>query len=104
MTSTIGTDGTVPLWLNGQQVSTTKTFEVVSPSTGNILYKSAAASIEDADAAVAAAQAAFPAWSKTKPSARRDILLKAADLLIERKEQLWQLANTEVASTEGRVN
>ncbi|EGP86364.1 unnamed protein product [Zymoseptoria tritici ST99CH_1E4] len=101
MTSTIGPDGTIPLWLNGEQVQTSKSFEVISPSTGKALYKSAAASVDDANAAVAAAKAAFPAWSQTKPSARRDILLKAADLLIERKEQMWQLASTEVASTEG---
>jgi acyl-CoA reductase-like NAD-dependent aldehyde dehydrogenase len=100
MTSTIGPDGTVPLWLNGQQVQTSKTFEIISPATSKPLYKSAAASVDDANAAVAAAEAAFPAWAKTKPSARRDILLKAADLFIERKEQFWQLANTEVAAPE----
>ncbi|KAJ7842814.1 Aldehyde/histidinol dehydrogenase [Mycena olivaceomarginata] len=46
------------------------------------------ASLDDADAAVAAASAAFPAWSKTKPAQRRNILLKAADLLEQRAEEL----------------
>ncbi|KAF2483109.1 salicylaldehyde/vanillin dehydrogenase-like protein [Neohortaea acidophila] len=93
-------DWTVPLWRNGEQVHTVKTQDIVSPLTYEKLYKSSAASSEDALAAVAAAEAAFPAWSQTKPSFRRDLLLKAADELVKRKDDLWHFCSTETGSTE----
>lgn len=99
MASKFGSDWTVPLWRGGEQVTTSKTFELVSPLNDKPLYNVSAASVEDANAAVAAAEAAFPAWSKVKPSARRDLLLKAADELVARKDDLWHLASTEVGST-----
>lgn len=95
-----GQDWTVPLWLDGKQVTTEHTFDLVAPATGNTLYKTSSANVNDCNAAVAAAEKAFPAWSKTKPSFRRELLLKAADELVRRREELWQFANKEVASTE----
>ena len=94
-----GTDWTVPLWRDGQQVSAAKTFDIVSPLTDQVLYKSAAVSTDDALAAVAAAEKAFPAWSKTKPGHRRDLLLKAAEELARRKDDLWHFCSTETGST-----
>ena len=79
---------TVPLQINGQEVTTKNTLDVVNPATGKVQWKSAAASRGDAIKAVEAAQAAFPAWAKTKPSKRRDIFLKAADILQSRAEEL----------------
>ena len=51
-------------------------------------------------AAVAAAEAAFPAWSRTKPGFRRDLLLRAADELVKRKDDLFHFCSTETGSTE----
>ena len=79
---------TVPLQINGQEVTTKNTLDVVNPATGKVQWRSAAASRGDAVKAVEAAQAAFPAWAKTKPSKRRDIFLKAADILQSRAEEL----------------
>jgi vanillin dehydrogenase len=52
-----------------------------NPATGDGASVAAAAGLEDADAAVAAAQAAFPSWSAMAPGGRRALLLKAADCL-----------------------
>lgn len=93
-------DWTVPLWRDGQQVTTTKTIDIVSPLTDKLLYKSSAASADDALAAVAAAEKAFPEWSKTKPGTRRDLFLRAADELVRRKDDMWHFCKTETASTE----
>ena len=90
---------TIPLWRNGEQVSTINSFDVVSPMTDKVLYKSAAASVDDAVAAVAAAEAAFPSWSKTKPGFRRDLFLKAAEELARRRDDLWYFCSTETGST-----
>ena len=95
-----GPDWIVPLWRNGEQVSTTKAQDIVSPQNDQKLYKSSAASADDALAAVAAAEAALPAWSRTKPGFRRDLFLRAADELVKRKDDLWHFCSTETGSTE----
>lgn len=46
---------------------------------------------EDVDAAVSAAEAAFPAWKKSPHMTRRNILLKLADMLVENSEALSHL-------------
>ena len=79
---------TIPIQINGEELTTEHTLEVINPATGKVLWHSAAASVKDAISAVEAAQAAFPAWSRTKPSTRRDIFLKAADVFARRSEEL----------------
>ncbi|BAP42264.1 aldehyde dehydrogenase [Pseudomonas sp. 21LCFQ02] len=73
----------VPLLIGGQSLPARdgRTFERRNPVTGEVVSRVAAATLEDADAAVAAAQAAFPGWSALAPNERRSRLLKAADQL-----------------------
>ncbi|ORX97392.1 Aldehyde/histidinol dehydrogenase [Clohesyomyces aquaticus] len=78
---------TVPLLINGKEVTTKTTFEVTSPASHKPIWNASSASLDDVSAAVSAAQAAFPPWSKTKPAFRRGILLKAADILQSRAEE-----------------
>ncbi|KAJ7024549.1 Aldehyde/histidinol dehydrogenase [Mycena alexandri] len=73
---------TVPLLINGEEKNSSTTVPIISPCVAQASYSSA--SHADADAVVAAA---FPAWSKTKSAVRRDILIKAADLLQARAEE-----------------
>ncbi|MCJ1298335.1 hypothetical protein MMC08_001124 [Hypocenomyce scalaris] len=56
------------------------------------------AGAEDIDAAVAAAEAAFPAWKKMTPDERRKILLKLADLVDENTEYLSSLSRLTLGS------
>ena len=56
-------------------------FERRNPATGAVATRAAAATLDDVDAAVAAAHDAFPAWSAMAPGARRTLLLAAADAL-----------------------
>lgn len=46
---------------------------------------------QDLDAAVTAAEKAFPAWKATLPSKRRDMLNKLADLIDEHGKALGEL-------------
>ncbi|WP_028217082.1 aldehyde dehydrogenase [Paraburkholderia oxyphila] len=55
-----------------------KTFTRINPATGEVATRAAAATVEDADAAVAAAARAFPAWAALTPTERRGRLLAAA--------------------------
>ncbi|MDU8312070.1 aldehyde dehydrogenase family protein, partial [Pseudomonas syringae pv. actinidiae] len=55
----------VPLLIGGQSCPARdgRTFERCNLVTGEVVSRVAAATLEDADAAVAAAQAAFPVWA-----------------------------------------
>ncbi|KAJ5085870.1 hypothetical protein N7532_010641 [Penicillium argentinense] len=77
-----------PLIINGESIVTDIKFEVHAPATGELSNYCAGASVDDAVRAVDTAKAAFPAWAKMKAYDRRDILLKAADIMASRKEEL----------------
>ncbi|KAJ5766193.1 uncharacterized protein N7511_003809 [Penicillium nucicola] len=92
---------TVPLLINNTSETPTQTFEVISPYTNKPCWTAAAATPDDAIRAVEAANAAFPAWSQTKPTARRDILLKTADILESRLETCAEYMRTEMGADVG---
>lgn len=69
------------------------------PVTGQPVTTFAAATPEDGIAAVRSAARALPAWAKTGPSCRREILLKAADLLQERASQFEQMMISETGAS-----
>ncbi|MDO4237198.1 aldehyde dehydrogenase family protein, partial [Pseudomonas sp.] len=79
----------VPLLIGGQSCPARdgRTFERRNPVTGEVVSRVAAATLEDADAAVAAAHAAFPAWAALAPSERRTRLLNAAEQLQARSSE-----------------
>ncbi|QKZ05494.1 aldehyde dehydrogenase [Pseudomonas eucalypticola] len=85
----------VPLLIAGKAVGARdgRTFERRCPMTGQVVSIAAAASLEDADAAVDAAQAAFPAWAALGPGERRDRLLRAADNLLARSTEFVAMAS-----------
>lgn len=91
----------VPLIIDGKEEQGTSTFDVVSPYTNKTCWSAASATPEDAVRAVEAAEAAFPAWSQTKPIVRRDILLKAAGILEARLEQNAAYMRTEMGADVG---
>jgi acyl-CoA reductase-like NAD-dependent aldehyde dehydrogenase len=51
---------------------------------------------EDIDAAVTAAQAAYPSWRRTPQPVRAQVLLRASELLRQRKEELARLMTREM--------
>ncbi len=76
------------LFINGEWTGAVdgKTYQKKNPYTGGIASQVPAGKREDARRAIEAAAAAFPAWSATAPGVRRNLLLKAAEIL-ERKMQ-----------------
>lgn len=78
-----------------------RNFERRSPFSGEVATVSAAASGQDVAAAVEAAAAAFPAWSQTGPTRRRELLNRAADLILERRQQLVDTMVAETGATIG---
>ncbi len=73
----------VLMLIDGEEVSASSgaTFERRNPLDGEVASRAPAATVEDARAAVRAAQLAFPAWSAMGPGERRRLLSRAADAL-----------------------
>ncbi|KAK0633060.1 aldehyde dehydrogenase domain-containing protein [Immersiella caudata] len=80
----------VPFWINGEEIHPAKRFDVVSPATGKVVHQCGSATEVEVDAAIKAAETAFKTWKKTLPKARRDIFLKAAEVIERRKDELGQ--------------
>jgi acyl-CoA reductase-like NAD-dependent aldehyde dehydrogenase len=76
-----------------------RTFDRIDPFNGAVASRSPASGIEDVKAAVAAAHAAFPAWSTTGPGERRALLNKAADVLASKVGDFTQLMIAETGGT-----
>jgi acyl-CoA reductase-like NAD-dependent aldehyde dehydrogenase len=89
---------TVPLLINGGEVTTDQTFPVVSPSNHNEIWLASSASLSNVSSAIAAAQSAYPAWSKSKPATRRDIFLKAADIFLSRAKEFGEYMKEETGA------
>ncbi|KAI0410377.1 Aldehyde/histidinol dehydrogenase [Xylaria grammica] len=92
---------TVPFIINGEERVAEDTFEVKSPATGEVVHLCSVATTSDANAAVHAAAAAAAAWRDTPTSSRRDILLKAADLMDKRRSELGQYLEDEIGQPQG---
>lgn len=73
----------ISLLINGErtQAANGTTFERRNPLDGSVATTAPAATVQDALAAVAAAQKAFPAWAAMGPNERRALLMKAAQAL-----------------------
>ena len=81
------------LFIGGEFVDAVEgtTFEVLNPHDLSKLAEVAEARAADVDRAVAAAAAAFPAWSRTAASERGRRLLRLADAIEANLEELAQL-------------
>lgn len=78
-----------PLIINGKKIAGREYVDSVNPAKPAQLIGSwARATVADADAAVAAAQAAFPKWRATPVDDRAQILERAADLMESRRFEL----------------
>lgn len=94
------------LFIGGKYVRSSDgaAFPVTNPMTGHKIYDCASATTDDYTRAIEAAHEAFQSWSRTGPSARRLVLLKAADVLetyLERDAP--ELLSSEVSATGGWV-
>jgi 5-carboxymethyl-2-hydroxymuconic-semialdehyde dehydrogenase len=63
-------------------------FEVLDPSTGEVLGEAVAGTAADIDAATAAAKRAFHSWSEVSGKKRREILHAIADAIEVRAEEI----------------
>ena len=69
--------------------------DVFNPATGAVTGKTALASSAEVAKAVAAAQAAFPAWAETSPLRRARIMFKFLELMNHHRDDLARLITSE---------
>ena len=83
------------MYINGQWLAEGPTFAVYNPATGASIGSVIDVSNEQVFEAIAAAEAAFPAWSKTTAYERSAILTRCHALMMERQRVLAELMTTE---------
>ena len=62
-------------YINGEWVNSDNKFEVTNPANAEVLTKVSLANGDDAEAAVAAAKAAMPAWAAKSAAERPNIVI-----------------------------
>ena len=84
-------------YINGRSVASTsgRRQAVYNPATGAVARQVALGSVDEVNAAAAAAQAAFPAWADTPPIRRARVLNNFLALLNEHKDTLAAMITAE---------
>ena len=91
------TSQTISHWINNDVFtgSSGQSAPVTNPATGQVTGQVALASVEDAQAVINAAAAAFPAWRDTSITKRVQTLFAFRELLNARREELAAIITAE---------
>ncbi len=87
--------GDFPMLIGGKLVTGENKLKVVNPATEEVFATVERASQKQAADAIAAAKAAFPAWSKTPIEKRQAIVSKIADVVRDNAAELARLLTAE---------
>ncbi|TQR18238.1 NAD-dependent succinate-semialdehyde dehydrogenase [Psychrobacillus soli] len=88
----------VGLFINGKWIheGSKGTFDVVNPSTKQVIAKVPKGGSTEAKQAINAAEVAFPIWTKLTAQERGYYLLKIRDLMLEHKEEIGTIISLEM--------
>jgi acyl-CoA reductase-like NAD-dependent aldehyde dehydrogenase len=86
---------TYSMTIGGKQVAAKDTFEVIDPSTGEVMGLAPNGTKADLDAAVAAASEAFKSWSLKSDKEITGLLMALADKFQEHAEEIAQILTAE---------
>lgn len=81
--------------IGGQLVDASEQLSVLNPATEQVIASVPDASAADLDAAIAAARAAFPAWSAKSMDERRAVLNAMGDAILANIDELKRLLTSE---------
>ena len=92
---------TITHFINGHKVDTAsgRYADVFNPAVGEPCARVALGTADEVDAAVAAASAAFPAWSNTPPLARARVLFKYLQLCQQHTDEFAAMLTREHGKT-----
>ena len=83
-------------WVDGSTV----TRDINPSNTNDLVGEYAQADAAQTNAAIEAAHAAFPTWSRTTPQERHDILLRIATEILARREELAHQSQQHAGATD----
>ena len=83
------------MYIDGEWLSAEQHFTVTNPATGEVVDMVSDGDRGHAKLAIDAAQAAFGKWSSSTAYVRADVLQKAYELMLERKQSLAELLTRE---------
>lgn len=86
---------TFSLWIDGKAVAGASSFDVINPADQSVVAAAPKASPEQLEQAVAAAKAAFPAWSATPWQKRSELMMALADAVEANMAELSELLTKE---------
>ena len=89
--------------VNGERASAAsgETYDVIDPTTGEVYAQAPMSGAEDVDRAYAAADAAFESWGSTTPQERASALLKIADAIDARADEIVQVESRDTGKPIG---
>lgn len=87
-------------WLRPAQLAST---DVHNPSLGEVIARTPVGTASEVNAAVEAAQAAFPGWWETPPMERARVLFRYRELLLRDFDQIAALISREHGKTRGEA-
>ncbi|KUP90765.1 aldehyde dehydrogenase family protein [Tritonibacter horizontis] len=85
-------------YINGTWAPSARHFDVSNPLDDSLVARAAAGTRAEADAAVAAADQAFPGWASLTPGARQALFLRAADITERRHDDIVHLLAVETGT------
>ena len=87
-------------YIGGEKVKVDAPHESLNPSdTREVVARYPDGGAPEVNAAVEAAQKAFPAWSGASPEVRSDVLDRVGDTILKRREELGRLLSREEGKT-----
>ncbi len=89
--------------INGQKVESAETFETLNPATGEAIAEVASGGVNEINAAVAAAKAAFPAWSAMAVKDRARLMRNVGDLIHKHVPELSELETRDCGQVIGQT-
>lgn len=92
------------MYINGTAVQSGNTFDVINPATGKAFAQCQLGDSSNVNQAVAAAKAAFPAWSRTSDEERKQLLHSVAAAIEANMPELMQLVTKETGKPMGGLN
>jgi succinate-semialdehyde dehydrogenase / glutarate-semialdehyde dehydrogenase len=88
------------LFINGRWSSGSQgTFPVIDPATGETITSVARAGADDVDRAITAAHEAWPKWRATPPRERGEVLRRAFEAMIARRDEIADLIAREMGKS-----
>lgn len=91
----------VPNWIGGHErpAASGEAIDKFNPADGSLLCQVTRSGAEDTDAAIASAQAAFPAWRDTTPVARGQVLYDVVQALRAAREEMARVVALETGKS-----